>query len=67
MIGIELESGERSAALCAAALAGGVVLLPSGEGGRVVSITPPLTIDEAALDFALDLVIALARGEHPQA
>jgi 4-aminobutyrate aminotransferase-like enzyme len=67
MIGIELESGERSAALCAAALAGGVVLLPSGEGGRVVSITPPLTIDEAALDFALDLVIALARCEHPQA
>jgi hypothetical protein len=30
--------------------------LPSGQDGRVLSITPPLNIDRGALELALDLV-----------
>ena len=39
-----------------ATLERGVLLLPSGDDGRVLSITPPLVVDEGALHFALDVV-----------
>ena len=57
MIGIECESGESAGAAGAAALRAGVIALPSGDDGRVLSITPPLTIESAALRAALDTLV----------
>jgi len=59
MIGIECASGERALRACNEALARGFIFLPSGPGGRVVSITPPLCIDEAILLRAIDVLAAL--------
>jgi 4-aminobutyrate aminotransferase/(S)-3-amino-2-methylpropionate transaminase len=59
MIGIELTSGDRARAVVQAALERGVILLPCGTDGRVVSITPPLSISPLALLPALDDLIAL--------
>jgi diaminobutyrate-2-oxoglutarate transaminase len=59
MIGIELTSGDRAGAVVQAALERGVILLPCGTDGRVVSITPPLSISPRALLPALDDLIAL--------
>jgi acetylornithine/succinyldiaminopimelate/putrescine aminotransferase len=56
MIGIECVSGDIALRACNAALKRGVILLPSGQDGRVLSITPPLNIDRGALELALDLV-----------
>jgi 4-aminobutyrate aminotransferase-like enzyme/MOSC domain-containing protein YiiM len=54
MIGIECSSADVSLAASAALLERGYVLLPSGDGGRVLSLTPPLTIDKEALFEACD-------------
>jgi 4-aminobutyrate aminotransferase/(S)-3-amino-2-methylpropionate transaminase len=59
MIGIELTSGERAGAVVRAALERGVILLPCGKDGCVISITPPLSISPRALLPALDDLIAL--------
>ena len=40
----------------------GVILLPSGNAGQVLSITPPLTIEPDVLLAALDVVIAGVQG-----
>jgi 4-aminobutyrate aminotransferase-like enzyme len=37
-------------------LARGVIAVPAGRSGEVLEISPPLTIDEAALDRALSAV-----------
>ena len=60
MIGVECDSPARAARAVRRCLERGVLLLPSGDDGRVLSITPPLVIDEAALDFALDVVVESA-------
>ncbi|MCG8587674.1 MAG: aminotransferase class III-fold pyridoxal phosphate-dependent enzyme [Proteobacteria bacterium] len=57
MLGIECDDGERALAACNRALQAGVILLPSGEEGRVLSLTPPLSIPEAVLLDALDRVV----------
>ena len=57
MIGIELAASTNAAAVCERALDSGVIALPSGNRGEVVSVTPPLCIDEATLTNALDIVI----------
>jgi acetylornithine/succinyldiaminopimelate/putrescine aminotransferase len=49
MIGIECKTPEISLTTCKAMLAKGYVLLPSGEDGRVLSLTPPLIIGEDEL------------------
>ena len=54
MIGIECSSPEVSLAASAELLERGFVLLPSGAGGCVLSLTPPLTIGEEALFEACD-------------
>ena len=56
MIGIECVTGEVAARACSEALRRGVIVLQSGEGGRVLSITPALNIDRDGLRLALDLV-----------
>ena len=57
MLGIECHEPERALDACASALARGVILLPSGDGGRVLSVTPPLTIEHGALQDALALAL----------
>lgn len=57
MLGVELEDPAHAARVVSGCLARGVILLPSGDQGRVLSITPPLNIDPDALLEAIDLVI----------
>ena len=64
MLGLTLESGDRAWKVVTRALERGLILLPSGQDGRVISITPPLTIDESALVRALDTLI-LCLHEFP--
>ncbi len=57
LIGIELDEPERALRTCVDALQRGIILLPSGERGEVVALSPPLSIGGAPLDAALDVVI----------
>jgi 4-aminobutyrate aminotransferase/(S)-3-amino-2-methylpropionate transaminase len=57
LLAIECDSPERAARVCARALRRGVIVLPSGDDGRVVSITPPLSIEPELLEQALALVV----------
>ena len=57
MIGIECDGPERAQRAVAAALSRGVILLPSGADGRVLSVTPPLCIGRDALLDALALLV----------
>ncbi|GIG27985.1 4-aminobutyrate--2-oxoglutarate transaminase [Cellulomonas marina] len=52
----------RVAAACAAA---GVIVLTCGTWGNVVRLLPPLVIDPALLDDALDVLVAALRGQEP--
>jgi 4-aminobutyrate aminotransferase-like enzyme len=56
MIGIECERPETAARACAAALSRGIILLPAGDDGRVLSVTPPLCIECDVLIAALEVV-----------
>jgi 4-aminobutyrate aminotransferase/(S)-3-amino-2-methylpropionate transaminase len=57
MIGIECIRPEISLKASTQILERGYVLLPSGEGGCVLSLTPPLTIGEGALFEACDEIV----------
>ncbi|MBV8245070.1 MAG: aspartate aminotransferase family protein [Candidatus Eremiobacteraeota bacterium] len=56
MWGIELRDAVLADATVKAALRHGVILIPCGTQGNVLSITPPLTIAERQLYRALDIV-----------
>jgi 4-aminobutyrate aminotransferase/(S)-3-amino-2-methylpropionate transaminase len=56
MIGIECERADTALAACHGALARGVIVIPSGDDGRVISVTPPLVIEREALVTALGLL-----------
>ena len=57
MIGIECARPTIALAATQSLLERGYVLLPSGPGGRVLSLTPPLTIEERALLAACDEIV----------
>lgn len=61
MIGIACARPAVAHRVTQAALEQGVIVLPSGEGGRVLSITPPLSIAEPLLDHGLCVLVALLR------
>jgi 4-aminobutyrate aminotransferase/(S)-3-amino-2-methylpropionate transaminase len=61
MIGIECDGPQRAARACQAALRRGVIVLTSGDDGRVLSVTPPLTIETEALLAALGVVAEALR------
>ena len=61
MIGIECALPAVSLAATGALLERGFVLLPSGDGGRVLSLTPPLVIDRDALLLAGDAIVDVLR------
>jgi len=54
MLAIECDSASRAGAACSACLERGVIVLPSGNRNECLSITPPLTIDEALFFEALE-------------
>jgi 4-aminobutyrate aminotransferase-like enzyme len=56
LLAVECDSPERAARACERALGSGVIALVSGDDGRVVSLTPPLVIEEEILAQALDVV-----------
>lgn len=62
MIGIELDSAERAEQVVRAALQAGLVIVGEGEDGRVLALTPALTIEESALDGAVDRLVELLQG-----
>ncbi|MBY0399684.1 aminotransferase class III-fold pyridoxal phosphate-dependent enzyme, partial [Myxococcota bacterium] len=57
MLGVECARPEIAHRGAQAMLEQGYVLLPSGPGGRVLSLTPPLTIEESALVDACDALV----------
>jgi len=61
LIGVECATPERAARAVASLLARGVIALPSGDDGRVIGLSPPLSIGEAALDFATDALAEVLR------
>ena len=62
MIGVECTTSERALSATAALLERGFVLLPSGDGGRVLSLTPPLVIDRESLFLACDAIVDVLTG-----
>jgi 4-aminobutyrate aminotransferase/(S)-3-amino-2-methylpropionate transaminase len=54
LLAVECETPERSLRACSEALQRGVIVVPSGDDGRVIALTPPLSIDADALAGALD-------------
>lgn len=54
LLGIELDAPGRALAAWQEALRRGVIVLPSGDDSRVLSITPPLTIEADVLEDGLD-------------
>jgi 4-aminobutyrate aminotransferase/(S)-3-amino-2-methylpropionate transaminase len=57
LIGIECDAPATALGACAAALARGVIAIPSGEDGRVIALTPPLVIGRDALLAALGVLV----------
>jgi 4-aminobutyrate aminotransferase/(S)-3-amino-2-methylpropionate transaminase len=55
-LAVECDSPQRAADACGKALAQGVIALLSGDDGRVLSITPPLSIEREILELALDQI-----------
>ncbi len=43
------------------ALAEGLILLPAGDDGHVVELTPPMTLDDAQVDFVLETLPRVVR------
>jgi 4-aminobutyrate aminotransferase-like enzyme len=58
LIGIECDGPDRAARAAAQALRRGLILLPSGDDGRVLSVTPPLSIEGGALLAGLEELLA---------
>ena len=56
MLGIECHSIERVEQVWSDSLKNGVITLPAGEDGRVLSLTPPLGIARDGFEDALDRV-----------
>ena len=59
LLAVEVDTAERADRTCARALTSGLIVLPSGDDGRVISICPPLCIDRDLLVLAIDLLIEI--------
>jgi 4-aminobutyrate aminotransferase-like enzyme len=65
-VGIQLAGGTGSAArLAVRLLQEGFITLPAGPAGDVLELTPPLTIDRAQLDAAVEALIRAIRDVRP--
>jgi 4-aminobutyrate aminotransferase-like enzyme len=57
LLGVECDAPATALAACAAALRRGVIVIPSGDDGRVIAVTPPLVIGRDALLSALATLV----------
>jgi 4-aminobutyrate aminotransferase-like enzyme len=64
MLGIECSRPELAHRVCQRALERGLILLPSGDRGRVLSLTPPLCIGEEALSMAIEELASLIADDR---
>ncbi len=63
MVGVELEGGAaRALSVTRRLLQSGWIVLTGGASGDVLTLTPPLDIDEALLDAFVDALLAAATG-----
>lgn len=65
MLGVELEGARgasRAAAVADRARRRGLIVLPAGEWGEVVELTPPATLTEAELEQGLGILVAVIRS-----
>jgi 4-aminobutyrate aminotransferase-like enzyme len=62
--GLEFSDGAVANRIVVRALAAGVIILQSGPTGTSITITPPLVIEDAQLDRALDIVERIVREEN---
>jgi 4-aminobutyrate aminotransferase-like enzyme len=56
ILAVECRSAALAAGACRTALEQGVIVLISGDDGRVLSLTPPLSIESDLLDLGVDVV-----------
>jgi len=56
LLAVECDTAARVSASCEAALARGIIALPSDEAGRVLSLMPPLSIEREILEGAIDTI-----------
>jgi 4-aminobutyrate aminotransferase-like enzyme len=61
LVGVELTGQGSAAALTEQALREGLLLLPAGERGDVVELTPPATLSELQIDHAVTEVVEVVR------
>jgi 4-aminobutyrate aminotransferase-like enzyme len=61
LLGVECAGPEIARAALEGLLARGVIALAAGDDGRVIAISPPLSIGRDALDFALDALVEALR------
>ena len=61
LMGVELEGQGSAATLTEQALREGLLLLPAGERGDVVELTPPATLSEVQIDHAVTGVTEVVR------
>jgi 4-aminobutyrate aminotransferase/(S)-3-amino-2-methylpropionate transaminase len=61
LLGIECDTPASALRACASALRRGVIVIPSGDDGRVLAVTPPLVIGRDALLSALALLAECLR------
>ena len=59
LLGVELDSPVRAARAAREMLSSGWIVLREGDDGRVLSLSPPLTIDAALLGRGLERLAAL--------
>jgi len=56
LLAVECDTAARVSSTCEAALARGIIALPSDDAGRVLSLMPPLAIEREILEGAIDTI-----------
>jgi putrescine aminotransferase len=61
LLGIELEREGMGSRVALAALQRGVIVLPAGDVGQVVELTPAVTLSDEQADHAVDALVSATR------
>jgi 4-aminobutyrate aminotransferase/(S)-3-amino-2-methylpropionate transaminase len=62
LIGVEFTGDGRAVEVCEAALREGLIVLPAGERGHVLELTPPAALGDAQVEYSCDALCRLIRG-----
>jgi 4-aminobutyrate aminotransferase-like enzyme len=66
LAGLVLDSPHRVVDVTAACLAAGLIVLPGGYEGDVLSLTPPLTLDPRQLAWGLSVIDHVLHARAPK-